>query len=96
MNLVSLKDVQQVALLARLHLEDRELSLFSAQLNEILGYVQQLQAVSTDQVGPTSHVLALSNISRPDQREPSLPSEQVLAIAPARHHQLVKVPKIIE
>ena len=96
MSVVSAQDVQQVAVLARLRLEDRELAAFAAQLNEILGYVRQLQAVPTDLVKPTSHVLALSNVTRPDEPVPSIPPDAVLAIAPARHHQLFKVPKIIE
>ena len=96
MPVVSVQDVQHVAVLARLRPEDRELAAFAAQLNEILGYVRQLQAVATDGVPPTSHVLALSNITRPDEPAPSIPPEAVLAIAPARHHQLFKVPKIID
>ncbi len=96
MGVVSTKDVQQVAFLARLQLHDTELAKFAAQLDDILQYVQQLQAVPTESVGPTSHVLPLSNIMRPDTIRPSVPSEEILAIAPARHGQLVKVPKVIE
>lgn len=96
MAVVSSKDVQQVALLARLKLGEQEVATFSAQLDEILKYVQQLQAVSTDSVEPTSHVLPLSNITRPDERRPCLPPDASLNLAPARHGQLIKVPKIIE
>lgn len=96
MAVVSRQEIQQVALLARLKLEERELATFSAQLDEILKYVQQLQAVSTDKVEPTSHVLPLSNVTRPDERRPCLPPEAVLNLAPARHGQLIKVPKVIE
>jgi len=95
-NVVTVKDVEKVAYLARLSLEESELKTLSAQLDEILKYVQQLQAVSTDRVEPTSHVLPLSNIMRPDQLKPVTVSEEVLAIAPARHGQLFKVPKIID
>ena len=96
MAVVSRQEIQQVALLARLKLGEQELATFCAQLDDILNYVRQLQAVSTDSVEPTSHVLPLSNITRPDERRPCLPPEALLAIAPARHGQLVKVPKVIE
>lgn len=96
MAVVSSKDVQQIALLARLKLGEQELAKFSAQLDDILNYVQHLQAVPTDKVEPTSHVLPLSNITRPDERRPCLPPDASLAIAPARHGQLIKVPKVIE
>jgi len=93
---VSVKDVEKVAYLARLQLGQAELTQFAAQLDEILKYVQQLQAVSTDGVEPTSHVLPLANVMRLDQITPSVTPEEVLHIAPVRHGQLFKVPKIIE
>jgi len=96
MAVVSRQDIEQVALLARLKLEEQELATFSAQLDEILKYVQQLQAVSTDTIEPTSHVLPLANITRPDERRPCLRPEASLNLAPARHGQLIKVPKVIE
>ncbi len=96
MAIVSAQDVRQVALLARVALHDDELKKLAAQLDEILEYVRQLQAVSTDGVEPTSHVLPLADITRPDQRLPSLPPEEALTLAPARHGHLVKVPKVLE
>lgn len=96
MPLVSMKEVQQVAHLARLALNPKELERLATQLDDILKYVRQLQSVSTDGVEPTSHVLPLADITRADQRLPSLPAEEVLRLAPARHGDLVKVPKIID
>ena len=95
-NVVSVNEVQQVAVLARIQLRDDEVTRLSGQLNDILKYVQQLQAIPVTNVPPTSHVLALSNVTRPDQSQPSVRPDEVLAIAPARHGQLYKVPKIIE
>ena len=96
MSVVSVKEVQQVAWLARLHLKETELNRLAAQLDEILEYVRQLQAVPTEGVEPTSHVLPLSNIMRKDQLQPSSAPEGVLTIAPARHGRLFKVPKIVD
>jgi len=88
--------VQQVALLARLRLEGSALTQLAAQLDDILAYVQQLQAVPTDQVEPTSHVLPLSNVLRKDEPRPSLAQDAVLQLAPAHQRPFVKVPKVIE
>jgi len=88
--------VQQVARLARVQLDAAQEARFAAQLGEILQYVQQLQSVQTDGVEPTSHVVPLSNVMRPDQLAPSTAPDAVVALAPARHGQLYKVPKIIE
>ena len=96
MGVVTPDIVKKVAFLGRLKLEGHELAQIAAQLDEILTYVQQLQAVPTDEVEPTSHVLPLSNVLRPDQPKPSLTQDAVLALAPARHPSFVKVPKVIE
>ena len=88
--------IQQVALLARLRLEGEALARFTAQLDDILEYARQLQAVPTDGIDPTSHVLPLSNVLRKDEAKPSLPSDAVVAIAPAKQPPFVKVPKVIE
>jgi len=96
MGVVSLKDVHKVASLARVELEEAQVSRFVAQLDEILNYVQQLQAVDTTGVEPTSHVLPLVNITRQDHIKPTVKPETVLTVAPARHGQLFKVPKIVE
>ena len=96
MGIVTPEVVKQVAWLARLRLEGKALEQFSGQLDEILQYVQQLQAVSTDGVEPTSHVLPLSNVLRTDEPSPSLSQETVLALAPAHQRPFVKVPKVIE
>ena len=96
MAVVSQHEVQQVAHLARMRLADAEAAKLTSQLDQILQYVRQLQAIPTDGVQPTSHVLALSNIARLDELRPSSAPEEVLSLAPARHNQLIAVPKIIE
>ena len=88
--------VKHVALLARLRLEGEALARLAAQLDEILAYVQQLQAVPTDHVEPTSHVLPLSNVLRADEPAASLSPEVVLALAPARQRPFITVPKVID
>ena len=96
MGLVTPEIVQHVARLARLRLEGDALTQLSAQLDDILTYVQQLQAVPTDHVAPTSHVLPLSNVLRQDVLGVSLSQEAVTALAPAKHHPFIAVPKVID
>ncbi len=96
MSVVSRKEVEHVARLARLALEEAELGQLASQLDEILQYVRQLAAVSTEAVEPTSHVLPLSNVMRPDETRQAVSAEDVLKIAPSRHGQFVKVPKIVD
>ena len=88
--------VHQVALLSRLRLEGPALTELSAQLNEIVGYVHQLQAVPTEGVEPTSHVLPLANVLRKDEPHACLSQADAIALAPASQPPFVKVPKVID
>ena len=96
MAVVTPEIISQVALLARLRLEGQALAQLAAQLDEILQYVQQLQAVDTAHVEPTSHVLPLANVLRKDEPGACLSQDEVLTLAPATQSPFVTVPKVIE
>ncbi len=93
---ISVKDVEYLALLARLQLSDDELKRFAPQLEEILEHVRKLKAAQTDGVPPTSHVLEISNVFREDLAKPSLPTDDALKNAPDREGPFFKVPRIID
>ena len=93
--IVTTKDVEYVARLARLHLAPEETQRLTAQLEEVLTYIKQLQQLSTDGVEPTTHVVPLGNVLRADAVQSSLPPETVVAMAPDRQHHFVRVPKVI-
>ena len=96
MALVTPDIIRQVALLARLRLDGPALAEFAGQLDEILQYVQHLNAVPTDHVEPTSHVLPLSNVLRADEPQPSLSVDAVMALAPAKKPPFIAVRKVLE
>jgi aspartyl-tRNA(Asn)/glutamyl-tRNA(Gln) amidotransferase subunit C len=89
-------DVARIAELARLELTTGELDLFTRQLGDILGYVEQIRDLDTSGVAPTSHVLILP-VERPDAIVEPLPRAQALANAPdaAPEAGLFKVPRVI-
>jgi aspartyl-tRNA(Asn)/glutamyl-tRNA(Gln) amidotransferase subunit C len=87
--------VRQVAHLARLHLADDEVELFTRQLNDILNYVEKLNELDTAGVPPMTHVLELHNAFRDDEVKDSLPLKEALANAPDQQRQSFAVPKII-
>ena len=93
---ISPKDVEYLALLARLELTPEELQHFTTQLDEILAYVEKLKKVPTEGIPPTSHVLNLSNVFREDQVGKSLSPEDALSNAPSKEGSFFKVPKVIE
>ena len=89
-------EVRHVAELARIALNDAEVAQFQQQLERILEYIEQLRALNTEQIEPTSHVLPLSNVLREDTPQPSLAPDTVVGIAPARQGHFLKVPRVIE
>lgn len=89
-------DVRYVAHLARLYLSDEEAALFQGQLEHILAYVKQLDALNVEGVEPTAHATPVHNVFRADEPKESLDHDRVMANAPhARNGQFV-VPKIVE
>jgi aspartyl-tRNA(Asn)/glutamyl-tRNA(Gln) amidotransferase subunit C len=96
-NIISKEDVEHVALLSRLRLEEEEVSRFQRQLSSILDYVAQLDEVDTKDIMPTSHVISsVKNVFRKDELRESLSPEEALGNAPARRDDLFEVPKIIK
>jgi len=94
---LSPEEVSRIAKLSRLSLTPDELQLFSRQLAGILGYVEQLQALDTTDVPPTSHPLALTSPLREDDLRPSLPREDAVGAAPEPDQEagFFKVPRVI-
>jgi aspartyl-tRNA(Asn)/glutamyl-tRNA(Gln) amidotransferase subunit C len=88
-------DVARLADLARIELTEAELETLTGQLDLILESVAVVQAAAGDDVVPTSHALALTNVFRPDEVTPSLPPEAVLAGAPAQEDGRFRVPQIL-
>lgn len=95
---ITSKDVEYVARLARLKVSAAEKEMFAGQLQSILRYIDQLAAVDTSAVAPTSHALNQSNVMRDDRARPPDPLERarLLANAPDRDGDYFRVQKVIE
>ncbi len=88
--------IDQIANLARLSLTGDEKDTFGRQLDSILSYMDTLNALDTENVEPTSHVISISNVVREDVPAQSLPREEALRNAPDGTAEFYRVPKIIE
>ena len=86
----------RIAELARLDLTAGEVELFTRQLADILQYVEQIQALDTTGVAPTSHVMHRP-LERDDVPHDTLPRTEALANAPdaAVESGLFKVPRVM-
>ena len=93
--MITKNDVQYIAGLARIYLEDHELDHLTYDLEDILRYMTKLEQLDVSQVKPTSHVLPLENVYREDEISPSLTPEEALKIGVETHNGSFKVPPII-
>ncbi len=93
---ISQDEVKYIAGLARLTLTDEEINLYAQQLNDILGYIDQLNELDVDNVEPMSHVLDIINVMREDKHLPSLTRKEVMANAPDHDNIHFKVPRVIK
>ena len=74
--------VLHVARLARLELDESELERMSAELSKVLDHVERIRELDLEGVPPTSHVVDVTSVLRPDEPVPSLPKDVVLQAAP--------------
>jgi aspartyl-tRNA(Asn)/glutamyl-tRNA(Gln) amidotransferase subunit C len=80
--MIDREQVLHVARLARLRLSDEEVERMSGELTSILDHIEKIEELDLDDVEPTSHVVEVDNVLRPDEPRPSWPRERVLAEAP--------------
>jgi aspartyl-tRNA(Asn)/glutamyl-tRNA(Gln) amidotransferase subunit C len=93
---VNEEQVRHVAKLARLALSDAEIDKMVPELNNILGWVEQLGEVDTDGVEPLTAVIDLKLRLRDDVVNDGDVRDAVLANAPDAQHGFFAVPKVIE
>ena len=92
---VSLDEVRHLAALSEINLDNNELTSLTTDIDNIVGYINQLDELDTDNVEPTFQLTGLQNVWRDDVIEPQLPREKLLALAPAAEDNQVKVPKVL-
>ena len=90
------EQVDRVAHLARLRLNDDEMERMRAQLSSILDHIEALKEVDVDDVPITAQVTDLTNVSRPDTIASMLTPEQALAAAPDRQSNYFRVKAVFE
>lgn len=93
---ISRQDVQHVARLARLGLEDAEIDRLASELDHILDAMQALAQLDTSAIPPTAQVIPLRNVMRDDVARPSWPIEDILRNAPATRDGYFLVPPVLD
>lgn len=89
-------DVDKIAHLARLQIEEQDTPEYAQNLTNILDLVDQMQAVDTSDVAPMAHPLDAVQRLRSDEVTEANQREQLQSVAPAVENGLFLVPKVIE
>ncbi len=93
---ISREDIEKVAVLARIKVDDEQVSALEADLGNILDLVDQLGAADTEGVAPMAHPLDAVQRLRADEVTETDQRAAFQAIAPATEDGLYLVPKVIE
>jgi aspartyl-tRNA(Asn)/glutamyl-tRNA(Gln) amidotransferase subunit C len=92
--MISRREVEHVAKLARLHFDEEELARLQPELEQIIGYVEQLSELDLSGLEPTSHAVPLKNVLRPDEPWCGLTHEEAMSNGPAVEGGAFVVPRI--
>ena len=90
---ISTSDIQHLASLSSLALADDEVDGLRQDLENIIGYIEQLGELDTAGVEPTYQVTGLENVWREDEIQPGILAEKLLELAPEKQNNQVKVPQ---
>ena len=93
---LTLKEVDHIALLARLELTQEEKERYQQQLSAILDHVAQLQKLDTSEIKVTSSVLPPRSRLREDEPKKGLTTSEALKNAPSAENDQFRVPPVLD
>lgn len=94
--MISIKDVEHVARLARLSLSAGEKEIFTQQLARIIEHFNEIKSVDTEGVEPLAHALPIVNVTRDDVVVTPPGADMLLSSAPDAENGFFRVPRISE
>ena len=89
-------DVENVANLSKLLLSPEEKEAAAKDMEEIVEFANQLQAIDTENIPAAAHTAKLTNVFREDIPQTSCPRQLLLENAPEQHDGCVFVPQVVE
>ena len=93
---IGIKEIEYIANLSRITLTVEEKNTFAKQLTNILGYIEKLNELDTDEVHPMAYATSLKNVFREDKSKSSFSRQEILELSPSSTNGFFKVPKVIE
>ncbi|MDO9000177.1 MAG: Asp-tRNA(Asn)/Glu-tRNA(Gln) amidotransferase subunit GatC [Bacteroidota bacterium] len=95
-NKIDIKTVDEVAHLARLEFTDSAKEEILNDMNRMLGFIDKLNELNTDNIEPLIYMTNEKNILRDDIPEITLTQKEALKNAPKKDSDYFKAPKVID
>ena len=96
MTRITSDEIRHLALLCRIAMTDEDVDMMREQMSNILNNIDVLNRVDTDGVEPTGHSVDLVSVMREDEVTPASPIEDILANAPDREGDFIRVRAVLE
>jgi len=94
--MVTDKDIEYVARLAKLKLSDEEKTRLVSQMGDIVEFANNINKLNTDGVEPTNHILKIQNVFREDEVKESYSRDEILKNAPKKEAGCLVVPSVVQ
>lgn len=93
---ITKEQIEHVAHLARLSLTDEEIVHMTKDMEMILSFADQINAVEFEDVNATAFIIPINNVFRDDEVQPSMDRDLLLSNAQSVENGCVSVPKVVE
>lgn len=93
---ITKEEVEYIANLARLKVDDSLVEKYASQISEVLGYIDKLKKVDVSGVDTVAGAASGTNVMRPDEPVPSPGPDVTLANASFRDEDFYQVPRIVK
>lgn len=94
--MISKEDINHIAKLSKIKLNEKEIEDFSKEFTETLEYLEIIKEVDLEGVEPTYFINTNKNPLREDIVEESLPLEEVIKNAPDEKYGYFKLPNVMD
>ena len=96
MTQISSDEIRHLSLLCRVAMSDDDVEVMREQMSNILNNISILNRVDTEGIEPTGHSVDLVSVMRDDEVQPSTDIEDILANAPTREGDFIRVRAVLE
>ena len=88
--------VKHISKLARISLDEKEISNLSKNLSSIMQFIEKLNELNTDKTTPLTSIINASLKSREDEVKDGKIRDQILKNSPEKNEEFFVVPKVLE